>query len=244
MSLTDNYFPFDTGPGAGATPDRWRRMARNFYGSGVVPGYLNQCIPSLAAGVVTIGTGAMWIDGFYGENTVAKTVGVSGNGMVVGRMDPTGRTIQYLFVPNQTVPSQAGVTGIYEIPIMQVAGGTTGTDIRQFAPPNTNLQIQVSSLLAGALPVNPSMLWKLGAGQQITNTGGIFNLTFPVAFPHCLAYFHIEPTFGGGIRPWILEWGGAGTYGLTGVGVTLVNTTNGAAVASTAIGYEWWALGA
>jgi hypothetical protein len=133
MTVVDNYFPFDTGSGATATPARWRLMARLWYGSGVVPLYLNALRPSLAGSVVTIQTGGVWIDGYYGESDSPKTVGVSGNGMVVARMDPTARQIAFYFVANQTVPTQ-NLNGIYEVPIMQVTGAT-GKDIRQFSAP-------------------------------------------------------------------------------------------------------------
>jgi hypothetical protein len=129
--LVDQFFPFDTGPGATATPTRWRSMARLFYGSGVVPGNQNQFSCTLTGGVLTISTGAAWIDGFYGENDAAKTLAISGNGMVVARMDPNLREIMFVFVPSQTVPTQQP-TGIFEIPLYQVTG-TTLTDIRQFA---------------------------------------------------------------------------------------------------------------
>lgn len=134
MTIVDNYFPFDgTGPGATATAARWRLMARLWSGSGVVPLFLNSLRPSIAGSVVTIATGAVWIDGYYGEIDAPKSVSVSGNGMVVARMDPAARQIALYFVANQTVPVQ-NLTGNYEIPLMQVTG-STGKDIRQFAAP-------------------------------------------------------------------------------------------------------------
>lgn len=133
MTLIDNYFPFDVGAGQAATSDRWRHMARLWYQSGVVPGYANQCRPTIAGSVVTIDLGALWIDGFYGEITIAKTVSVSGSGQVVARMDPTGRDIILVFVSGQNSPTQ-NLTGIYEVPLAQVASGVL-TDIRQFSVP-------------------------------------------------------------------------------------------------------------
>jgi hypothetical protein len=143
MTLLDTYYPYDTGPGASATVSRWRGMARTFANTGIVPGYGNQLAPSLAGSVVTINTGACWIDGFYGEVITTKTISVSGNGMVVARMDPTARTISFVFVPNQTSPTQS-LTGIYEIPLMQITG-TTGRDIRQIANPFPSISHTVVS---------------------------------------------------------------------------------------------------
>lgn len=132
MTLVDNYFPFDTGAGAAATPARWRLMARNWCGPGIIPGYHNQCIPTLAGSVVTVDTGAVWIDGFYGENAAPKGISVAGgDGMLVARADPTGRQVIFVYVVGQTVATQS-LTDIYEIPIVRMTAGAM-TDIRQFA---------------------------------------------------------------------------------------------------------------
>ena len=133
MTVVDNYFPFDTGPGSTATAARrWRLMARLWSSTGVVPLYLNSLVPSIAGSVVTIGPGAVWIDGYYGESDSPKTVSVSGNGMVVARMDPTARNILIIFVPNQTVPTQ-NQNDIYEVPLALVTSGSILQDIRLFA---------------------------------------------------------------------------------------------------------------
>lgn len=131
----DNYFPFDTGSGSGATQDRWRKMGRLWYPSGVVPGYLSQMTPSIAGSIVTIQPGGVWIDGFYGEIQTAKTVSIPGGqtGQVVARMDTGGKTIGFLFVQNQTTPSQSVSATIYEIPIFQVTGSGAGKDARQWS---------------------------------------------------------------------------------------------------------------
>lgn len=136
MTIVDNYFPFDTGPGSTATAARWRLMARLWFGSGIVQGFLNGFAPSIAGSVVTIQTGAVWIDGYYGESDSPKTVGITGNGMVVIRMDPVARQIILIFVLGQNVPTQ-NQNGIYEIPLMQVTGAT-GVDIRQYGSPSPN----------------------------------------------------------------------------------------------------------
>ena len=132
MTIVDNYFPFDSGAGAVATAARWRLMARLWSSTGVIPLFLNSLAPTIAGSVVTIAPGAVWIDGYYGESDSPKTLSVSGNGMVVARMDPTAREILFVFVPNQTTPTR-DQNGIYEVPLMQITGGSTGTDIRLFA---------------------------------------------------------------------------------------------------------------
>lgn len=136
-NLAETYIPFDTGPGATATPDRWRRMSRGFRYNGVVPGYSNMFSATIAAGVVTINPGGIWVDGFYGETTVAHTVSSVGlgAGLVVLRADPTARTIGFFYLPGvqgTILPTQS-LTGIYEIPLYYVQTSTAMLDVRQFA---------------------------------------------------------------------------------------------------------------
>lgn len=131
MTIIDTYYPFNTGLGAGATVTRWRAMARQFTGSGIISGYgTTMCKGSVSGSVVTVQPGAMWIDGFYGEITAAKTLSISGNGTVVARMDPSASNIALYYVT--TVTQTPNSNGIYEIPILRVASGV-GTDVRQYA---------------------------------------------------------------------------------------------------------------
>jgi microcystin-dependent protein len=130
MTLVDNFFPFDTGSGTNATPARWRLMARTWATSGVLPRYMNQMAPTIAGSVVTIDTGAAWIDGFYGENAALKSVSIAGNGMVVVRADPNNRQILIVFMAGQNTPTQS-LTDIYEVPLCRINAGVL-TDIRQF----------------------------------------------------------------------------------------------------------------
>jgi hypothetical protein len=140
-NLADTYVPFDTGPGATATPARWRSMSRGFQWNGIIPGYATQFAATIANGVVTIQPGAVWVDGFYGEITVNHTVSSAGlgPGLIVLRADPVARTIGFVYLPgaqgtvlpNQPPPNQA--TGTYEIPLYYVTTATAFLDVRQFA---------------------------------------------------------------------------------------------------------------
>jgi microcystin-dependent protein len=167
IQTVDNYFPFTSGPGAAATVARWRLMARNWVvgGSGVLALYLNQCIPSLFGSTVTVGTGAVWADGFYGEIDSPKTLTISGNGMVVARMDPVAQVINVVFVANQTVPTQTP-TGIYEVPIAQVTG-TTLTDLRALLQPTINLALPTGMISPFAGPIAP-VGWLICNGNAIS----------------------------------------------------------------------------
>lgn len=129
MTLLDNYFPFDQGPGATATPANWRQMARLWYGSGVVPGNGNQLACTISGGTVTIQPGAVWVDGFYGQSNANKQVtGVSGTGTIIARLDVTSRQIYFMFTTTAIVQNPLAN---YDIPLYTVAGGVL-TDARQF----------------------------------------------------------------------------------------------------------------
>lgn len=128
MTLLDSYFPFDTGPGATATPANWRQMARLWYGSGVVPGNQNQLVCTIAGTTVTIQPGAVWVDGFFGTSLSNKSVtGVSGTGTIVARLDVTNRQIYFMFVPTVVQNPAAN----FDVPLYSVASGVL-TDVRQF----------------------------------------------------------------------------------------------------------------
>jgi microcystin-dependent protein len=169
IQAVDNYFPFTTGLGAAATVARWRLMARNWVvgGSGVLANYLNQCFPSIAGSTVTIGTGAVWVDGFYGEIDTPKTLTISGNGMVVARMDPTAQIVEMVFVANQTVPTQ-NLTGIYEVGIAQISGGTL-TDLRPLLQPTINLALPTGMITPFA-GTTPPPGWLLCNGNPVSRS--------------------------------------------------------------------------
>lgn len=140
MTLVDTYIPFDTPPGNNATLTNWRAMSRTWEQSGIIPGVTNQFALSggVSGGNQTIMPGAVWIDGFYGEITSNKVItGISGNGLIVLRLDPTARTIVVAFNLNATAPVQTK-GGIWEIPLYKVTGGTTITECRQWATATTD----------------------------------------------------------------------------------------------------------
>jgi microcystin-dependent protein len=189
---TDNFFPFDTGTGALATPARWRLMARQWSGSGVIPNYPaaapNMCRPTLAGSVLTIDPGAVWIDGFYGESTASKSMSVSGgDGLAVARADPTGRQVVFAYVVGQSAPTQT-LTDIYEIPIARVTSGAL-VDIRQYAsggqpvPPGAMMDFAGGTAPAGWLLCNGASYLKTdfpALSSAIGNSWGGAGLNFNV----------------------------------------------------------------
>jgi microcystin-dependent protein len=158
-ATVDNYFPFTNGPGSAATQDNWRLMARNWVqgGSGIIAGYKNQFKPTISGTSITVDTGAAWLDGFYGENTAAKTVTATGNGMVVVQMDPTpstGGVINIAFKVGQSKPVQQS-TGVFEIPIATVAGSGL-TDARQYVVTTASILVPTGVMVpfaGSAVPI-------------------------------------------------------------------------------------------
>ena len=94
----DTYFPFPE-PGRQATMPRWRAMGRLWLHDGVVQGVGEQ-FPvhaggwNPAEGRILIGTGAAWVNGFYGETANWTWVQTPGNdGMVKVRLDPGAQQV-------------------------------------------------------------------------------------------------------------------------------------------------------
>jgi microcystin-dependent protein len=127
----DAYVPFDSGAGSAATQALWRKMARAFAISGVVPGQGNNMLATYnsGAGTITVQPGAVLIDGFYGEITANKTLGagtattITGSGMVVARLNIATSVIELDWVASTFVPS-VSYTGNYELPLWALDSGT------------------------------------------------------------------------------------------------------------------------
>jgi microcystin-dependent protein len=111
-------------------------MARQWSSPGVIPNYNNQCRPTIIGTVVSIDTGGVWIDGFFGDNSASKSLSVSGgDGVVVARADPTARQVLFSFNLGAGNITQS-LTGIYEVPIARITSGAM-VDIRAFANSGT-----------------------------------------------------------------------------------------------------------
>jgi len=122
----DNYYPFDAGAGASSGQADWRKMARAWCADGVVPNIGNELSATWDAGssTLTVQSGGVMVDGFYGEVTSPKAVSGTSSGICVARMVPTDDSIvmawdDATFVPTQTVPR----TGTWEVALWAVDGG-------------------------------------------------------------------------------------------------------------------------
>lgn len=132
----DQYYPYDAGNGANVTEDDWRNFMGGISQSGVVVARANELATTGdSTGMqVKIATGAVWLDGQYGENdsgviTLPITANASGNpriDLVVARNNFTTNLIEVDVIAGTpaatpTVPTVTQNSTIYEIALASVA---------------------------------------------------------------------------------------------------------------------------
>ena len=107
--MTEEYFPFDAGAGSDTRESQWRKMARNFRGTGVFNGLLNslECYADSSGMQVKVKSGGAWVDGFYYGSDAEQILSIATAHASYGRID---RVVVRLDVVNNTV-SVAVVTG-------------------------------------------------------------------------------------------------------------------------------------
>jgi hypothetical protein len=141
--MTQNYFPFDVGAGAGVQESQWREMARYFRGTGVLSGFANTLeVYADSSGMqVKVKTGEAWIDGFKYKNDLELIVPISMANPTYGRidrvvlrLDPSANTLQVAVLTGTPSGSPAvpaltqSLTGTYEISLAKItvdAGAVT-----------------------------------------------------------------------------------------------------------------------
>jgi microcystin-dependent protein len=125
----DNFFPFDSGAGATASAARWDSMAKWFIPPGVIVGAYNQLSASLSGTTLTLQSGAVWIQGVYGEDTTTHTVTVTANGLVCARLDTVAQVIEMYYNTSAYTLTQTSTT--YDIPLYAIISGSL-VDWRQW----------------------------------------------------------------------------------------------------------------
>lgn len=144
----DGYWPMAEGPGAGASQDRWRRMACLWSRTGVVhsnmtAGGIGEAFHFhgwVEPGMVSIGTGAAWIHAAYGESGLDPVhhhwLATPGDdGMVVLAYDPfVGRLFMSYQAGNHNLGESINPDGYVQIPIWELHGFGTVTDRRTYIP--------------------------------------------------------------------------------------------------------------
>lgn len=136
MTAMDIYYPFATGVGATASQGGWLNIASSFREGGILRGKGNALRPSISGTTVTLQTGAVLIQGFYGESTGTKTftVPTSGGsfGIVVAQADFTSNVISLVYNASTSTPVQT--TSLWEYMVCRILAGVL-TDCRAFIAP-------------------------------------------------------------------------------------------------------------
>jgi hypothetical protein len=142
----EEYFPMEVLPGAHSTVVRWRKMARLWCSSGVVQPSRStspqENFPfsvyawDFPNGTVMVAPGSVWVNGYYGENRLAKQLqGVVNQGLMVVRFDPALQTIAIVFRPFVDIGGQIqDPDGIWEIPLARLNADLSITDLRRLVP--------------------------------------------------------------------------------------------------------------
>lgn len=109
----DDYAPFDDGPGADVTEDTWRAMMRRGNIAGVARNVMNELrVTANSSGMqVFVDTGEVVIESYWGQNNIAKTLGITSNAtgstrydMVVARADWVLNKVVFDVLVGTTVP--------------------------------------------------------------------------------------------------------------------------------------------
>jgi hypothetical protein len=135
----DEYFPFDLGHGATASSARWRKMAQLWISDGVLANYLNSLSATIAGSTVTLGTGAVFIHGYYAEIQTAQSITVGTNGTIVAKVDYINELCSAYYKDGATdYSSYEQSANNWEIPLWLVSSGTL-VDLRVMINPSAGL---------------------------------------------------------------------------------------------------------
>jgi hypothetical protein len=129
MSNFDAFWPFDEPEGSLATSvnmTRWRKMANLWCHWGVVSGFGDGFVlREYHSGRVLIGTGAAWVNGFYGQRENWAWVDTPGDdGMVKVRVDSGAQTMTLFFEAwHSWHQDPHAAHGVFEIPLYELWPG-------------------------------------------------------------------------------------------------------------------------
>ena len=112
-------WPTDDAAGAITSEPRWRKMARHWAPTGVCPAVGGELTPTLAGGIITVKSGAAWVDGHYVEQATDQTLTATAAGLVVIRFDPAVNTAELLYRDAVSVPTQ-DPAGVWEMAVARI----------------------------------------------------------------------------------------------------------------------------
>lgn len=268
--MAEQAYPFDAGSGASTNEAQWQAMARNFAGTGVIDGRLNELVVSADGSgmTVSVATGDAFLEGFFYRSDAVKALTIATANAtspridtVVVRLDRTANTAALAVVTGTaaSVPASPALTqtdALYELPLANIAvpaaagviaaGGVT--DRRVFA---------ATAAAAGAHIADESQHVDIRTGAQITGAEvGMFTPMLQAASTVVTTNVNGDasvsfPTgFPNGLVTVVAVVGdGNDEAALTFSGTSLfafnlrINNASGTALANTAVRVNWIAVG-
>lgn len=165
MATMQLFYPFNKNQGTGANAANWGKMARLWAADGVVAGEGNELNAVLGGGNITLDTGAVWVEGFYGENLNPTVVtGVSNNGLLTARLDYQNNEIGIVYQDGTTVSLTQIYGNVWDIPLYQISNGVL-VDQRSFTSPTNTASL--SKLADDWVALQNSFVELLGAAQSL-----------------------------------------------------------------------------
>lgn len=209
----DEYAPYDAGPGALVTEDRWRKFARHFRGDGVIRNELNVffAFADSTGMQVKVRSGECWIQGQWGVSTSEKILTVPANSLggirndlVVLRNDYVNNEIvlDYKVGNTSTYPALTQNASMHEIQVAKVRVPNAAVTIaanavnpeRQYIDASARYTVDgMQQLLAGStdtridfdLPqFENSYVGRNGINRFVLNRAGQWLIIAGVTFTH------------------------------------------------------------
>lgn len=196
-----DYFPFDRGPGSNVTEAQWGLMAKNWLGTGVIKGAINefQVYADSSGMQVKVKSGQSWIEGFFFQVVTETVVPISAANSSNPRIDRiaiqvdwTNNIISLIAIQGNpaaspTPPALTQGSAIWQISLAQVY---VGANVSTIAVVNVTDE-RIYALTGDWLKSNVLSMQYLN--QRFESIGGTFftnggsnsstaNMTFSKAF--------------------------------------------------------------
>lgn len=138
-----DFFPFDSGPGSNVTEAQWNLMAKNWLGTGVIKGAINefQVYADSSGMVAKVKSGQAWVEGFFFQVVTETIIPISAANATNPRIDRiavqvdwTNNNISLIAIQgtpatSPTAPALTQNTSIWQMSLAQVYVAANATTI-------------------------------------------------------------------------------------------------------------------
>lgn len=174
MAVTaDTYAPFDSGPGANAMEDTWRKFMRHVNGgaSGVLRGVTSECLAfgDNSGMQVKVSAGECWIRGHWAEFTSTKTLAIAAAHATLARID---RVILRLDTVNNRVETDVltgTAAGSPAVPSLTQSSSVWETSLATVSVPATDTSIASNQVTDDRTYLTCQIRVRQVAAQSISN---------------------------------------------------------------------------